>query len=315
MYDFKARTFNGVLVSYSVIPYHAIVAANKHDKLTPASKAVYLLLLAYAAKENTTTFRITPTWVSDNLCITRKTASAALALLSEHGFVDSKGIIIPEPNPDSHRKTATPKKSVEKPETEKEIQPEKTEDTSIELQIADEIRALEGIFGVGRVPESQLSRIHAKRGQVKNTPAEVKITPDSAKNSTKTGNLYPSHITNPTGPSTEPLENIPPNADVGVFYDSASRRIVKSVEDRSCSISKLAANTLHKTKLRSVESYIQSAMRRMRVGTKQAEQYFDEIVYSITKGAFSTSENQMKSVRACLKIIENGQWRAPAGMY
>jgi hypothetical protein len=53
----------------------------------------------------------------------------------------------------------------------------------------------------------------------------------------------------------------------------------------------------------------------MRVGAKQSEQYFDEISYSITKGAFSASDNQMKAVRACLKIIESGKWRSPAGMY
>jgi hypothetical protein len=61
-------------------------------------------------------------------------------------------------------------------------------------------------------------------------------------------------------------------------------------------------------------AYIEAGLRRMGAHGLDAERYSDEIKFSMTKGNFSQTE-PLKAARACLKIIERGAWRAPAGMY
>ncbi len=63
------------------------------------------------------------------------------------------------------------------------------------------------------------------------------------------------------------------------------------------------------------QAYIESALIRMKAGTAERERYLDEISYSVTKGVFASNSNPLKSVRACLNIIERGLWKPPAGMY
>jgi hypothetical protein len=67
---------------------------------------------------------------------------------------------------------------------------------------------------------------------------------------------------------------------------------------------------IHKDK-----NYIEAALRRMRAGASEIERYVAEIDFSLTKGSYKDSPNKMKSIRACLNIIESGGWRPPSGMY
>jgi hypothetical protein len=105
---------------------------------------------------------------------------------------------------------------------------------------------------------------------------------------------------------------------------SASSRTVDatqpsvSVQHRKPGIAQSAGQLLGtgKTNLHyKTQAYIESALIRMKAGTAERERYLNEISYSVTKGAFASNSNLLKSVRACLNIIERGQWKPPAGMY
>ena len=119
-------------------------------------------------------------------------------------------------------------------------------------------------------------------------------------------------------------ENNNQRGSAGLFSHSASSRSVEckqpsvSVQHRKSGIAQSAGQLLGtgKTNLPyKTQAYIESALVRMKAGTAERERYLDEISYSMTKGAFASNSNPLKSVRACLNIIERGQWKPPEGMY
>lgn len=118
------------------------------------------------------------------------------------------------------------------------------------------------------------------------------------------GKKVPSHITNTS------LTDIKDNklANAGMLPDHTKRVSVGFVQSASRSI-------LHKQTSAKLTAYAKKALQRMRAGAADIERYQDEIIYSITQGAFANSESPLKAVRACLNIIERGHWKSPAGMY
>lgn len=63
-----------------------------------ASKMIYIRLLRYAAMLKDTAFKITGSWLSEQLAMNRNTVSRSLAQLKQCGYVTDKGIVIPTPN-------------------------------------------------------------------------------------------------------------------------------------------------------------------------------------------------------------------------
>jgi hypothetical protein len=96
MYNFNAHTLNGVAVSYSSLPNFALEFVERDTRLTLASKMIYIRLLRYAAMLKDTAFKITGSWLSDNLAMNRNTVSRSLVQLKQCGYVTDKGIVIPE---------------------------------------------------------------------------------------------------------------------------------------------------------------------------------------------------------------------------
>lgn len=148
--------------------------------------------------------------------------------------------------------------------------------------------------------------------QAKNAPL-LPTTTDNAwvnfstawvKKSHDMGKKVPPHITNTS------LTDIKDNklANAGMFPGHAKRVSVGFVQSASRPL-------LHKQTSAKLTAYAQKALQRMRAGAADIERYTDEIIYSITQGAFANSESPLKAVRACLNIIERGHWKAPAGMY
>lgn len=148
--------------------------------------------------------------------------------------------------------------------------------------------------------------------QAENAPLLPTITDNAwvnfstawVKKSHDMGKKVPPHITNTS------LTDIKDNklANAGMLPDHAKRVSVGFVKSASRSI-------LNKQTSAKLTAYAQKALQRMRAGAADIERYTDEIIYSITQGAFANSESPLKAVRACLNLIERGHWKAPAGMY
>lgn len=63
-----------------------------------------------------------------------------------------------------------------------------------------------------------------------------------------------------------------------------------------------------------LKNYILVSLKGINTSKSFIDEYYNQIHYSVTKGAFSTSENTLRSIRACLKMIKNNTWRQPIGM-
>jgi predicted transcriptional regulator len=96
MYNFNAHTLNGVAVSYSSLPNFALEFVERDTRLTLASKMIYIRLLRYAAMLKDTAFKITGSWLIEQLAMNRSTVTRSLAQLKQCGYVTDKGIVIPE---------------------------------------------------------------------------------------------------------------------------------------------------------------------------------------------------------------------------
>ena len=96
MYNFNAHTLNGVAVSYSSLPNFALDIIERDERLTLASKMIYIRLLRYASMIKQTAFRITAVWLSDNIVINRNTISRSIVQLKQYGYMTDKGIVIPD---------------------------------------------------------------------------------------------------------------------------------------------------------------------------------------------------------------------------
>jgi hypothetical protein len=95
MYNFNAHTLNGVPVSYSALPNFALEYVERDERLTLASKMIYMRLLRYASMLKDTAFKITGNWICEQLALNRHTVSRSLVQLKQCGYVTDKGIIIP----------------------------------------------------------------------------------------------------------------------------------------------------------------------------------------------------------------------------
>lgn len=94
MYNFNAHTLNGMPVNYSQIPNFALDTVEMDTRLNATAKLIYSRLLRYASLIKKTSFKITASWLSDNLAIDRNTVSRALKSLKTHGYLNDNGIIL-----------------------------------------------------------------------------------------------------------------------------------------------------------------------------------------------------------------------------
>lgn len=94
MYNFNAHTLNGLPVNYSQIPNFALDTVETDKNLNANAKLVYIRLLRYATLVKKTSFKITASWLSDNLSLDRHTVGRALKSLKESGYLNDDGIVL-----------------------------------------------------------------------------------------------------------------------------------------------------------------------------------------------------------------------------
>jgi hypothetical protein len=94
MYNFNAHTLNGLPVNYSQIPNFALDTVETDKGLNANAKLVYIRLLRYATLVKKTSFKITASWLSDNLALDRHTVGRALKSLKESGYLNDDGIVL-----------------------------------------------------------------------------------------------------------------------------------------------------------------------------------------------------------------------------
>ena len=145
MYNFNAHTLNGVAVSYSSLPNFALDIIERDERLTLASKMIYIRLLRYASMIKQTTFRITAVWLSDNIVINRNTISRSIVQLKQYGYMTDKGIVIPDMT-GVKQPTHAPAKTEKAPQVDIIKAAQATPElTTNKHDTADMLRALVGI--------------------------------------------------------------------------------------------------------------------------------------------------------------------------
>lgn len=134
-----------------------------------------------------------------------------------------------------------------------------------------------------------------------------------------------SHI---TIPHKQSKNNTPTaDADVGVLSDSAFVGFVGMQvptqttnarrSNRAMSMAEVIAGKPKSLNYQQ-EAYIETALKRMNVtSAMERERYLSEIGYAVTKGSYHATyqDAPLKAIRACLNLVERGNWRHPAGMY
>lgn len=326
-YDFNSHSLNGEAVPYCALPFHAIEAAFSHKQLTQTAKNAYIALLSYAAYKNKLSFGITVTWIADKLAVTRKTAGAALAQLREFGFANEQGINIPttekrakasvkrEPsNTQNHSVNNKPAKSVPAEVSaengiKNKRQPEENEHG---LTFEEQVEAfIKTGFSREKAEKMALMATNAAKKQEENftQPVDTFYTYNNTQIGSTQDNLPVEH---------ENLESESQFAGAknnhGKFYSAGangscqeSKKRKRNTKHFNLRLSILEA--LGDKDIKYPEKFIPAALFRMKVRVKsEIERYFAEIMFSI-------KNNQMKSIRGCLWLIEQGRWKAPAGMY
>jgi hypothetical protein len=302
MYDFSQHTFSGESVAYASLPNYLLDLIDADSQLTPTAKLIYFRLLRYAAYKKQTTFIITIAWLTERLSLNRKTVAAGLLLLKSSGYLTDEGILIPAPTKTKKvaRKTsylssqqqkqvkvadlspvvATPEPVVQSVV----ITPPTAAKTPVDASVMQNLLLAVGSIKKVKTPQTDVPILPIVADDVgKKVAADVPILPiECPKNS-------------------HPIITIQNNKQKNNNQQSVS------VQHRKSGMTKMLP---HKT-----QAYIESALIRMKAGTAERERYLDEICYSVTQGAFASNDNPLKSVRACLNIIERGDWRPPVGMY
>lgn len=104
-----------------------------------------------------------------------------------------------------------------------------------------------------------------------------------------------------------------------------SRSVHASLSDVGCS--ELASQSEANRKIAELASaksarkgfdpirYAAAALTRMKASKQDMERYLSELAYSFTQGCYANSENPLRAIRGALRKIEDGYWKAPAGMY
>ena len=145
MYNFSAHTLNGVAVSYSSLPNFALDIIERDERLTLASKLIYMRLLRYASMIKQTAFKITGSWLVQNIVIDRGTVSRSIAQLKQYGYLTDKGIVIPD-MAGIKKPTHAPAKTEKAPQAEPIKAAQATPElTTNKHDAADMLRALVGI--------------------------------------------------------------------------------------------------------------------------------------------------------------------------
>lgn len=341
MYDFSQHTYNGEAVAYAALPNYLLDLVDADASLTPTAKLIYFRLLRYAAYKKSTSFIITMSWLSERLQLNRKTVAAGLALLKTHGYLTDEGIVIPAPSTMStgarqapcspnltqkHAKVTlaaihtNPQPSIKESAT--------TNTTTIDPSVVQNLLACVGSVKKVKTPTTLANdnnqRPNLTSADVQNLPIGDNST--SKKVASDVQNLPSQCPKNShsilTTPNNKP-ENNNQRPSAGLLPLSASSRTVDSIQpsvsvQHRSGIAQSAAHLLGTGKMNvpyKTQAYIESALIRMKAGSSERERYLDEISYSVTKGAFASNSNSFKAVRACLNIIERGQWKPPAGMY
>lgn len=337
MYDFAQHTYNGEAVAYASLPNYLLDLIDADTSLTPTAKLIYFRLLRYAAYKKSATFVITIAWLSERLNLNRKTVAAGLSLLKSNGYLTDEGIVIPAPTTIStgaRRVPCVPSQSALKA-SGAEVEESKVKVTSSSNNSVD-VDFLQGLLtfvGSTKKLKTPITPVDQDNQRPELTTPDVPILPiaDHA-----TGKKVAADVQNLPAICPEngqPIITIQNNTQennnqrhsAGMFSKSASSRSVDSnqpsvtIQHRKSRVAQSEGQLLGTAQANSLpyktQAYIESALLRMRAGTADRERYLDEISYSMTKGVFAGNSNQLKSVRACLNLIERGQWKPPAGMY
>lgn len=342
MYDFNTHAYNGSSVAYSALPNYLLDLIDADQNLTPTAKLIYFRLLRYAAYRKQTSFIITIAWLSERLQLNRKTVAAGLQLLKVHGYLTDEGIVIPAPSttstgarsvpcsPNNTQKQAKITLAAIHATPEPETKAVTTTNAAIDASVIQNI--LSAVGSTKKVKNDALVTNADNQQSILTTP-NVPMLPiadhATCKKVTADVQILPAECPKITHSiitiQNNKQENNNQRGSAGLFSHSASSRSVEckqpsvSVQHRQSGIAQSAGQLLGTAKANALpyktQAYIESALIRMKAGTTERERYLDEISYSVTKGAFANNSNPLKSVRACLNIIERGQWKPPAGMY
>jgi hypothetical protein len=145
MYNFNAHTLNGVAVSYSSLPNFALDIIERDERLTLASKLIYMRLLRYASMIKQTAFKITGSWLTENITINRHTVMRSIVQLKQYGYMTDKGIVIPDMT-GVKQPTHAPAKTEKAPQVDIIKAAQATPElTTNKHNAADMLRALVGI--------------------------------------------------------------------------------------------------------------------------------------------------------------------------
>jgi hypothetical protein len=145
MYNFAAHTLNGVAVSYSSLPNFALDIIERDERLTLASKLIYIRLLRYASMIKQTAFKITGSWLVQNVVIDRRTVSRSIVQLKQCGYMTDNGIVIPDMT-GIKKPTQAPIKTDTAPKAEPIKAAQSTPElTTNKHDAADMLRALVGL--------------------------------------------------------------------------------------------------------------------------------------------------------------------------
>lgn len=341
MYDFSQHTYNGEAVAYAALPNYLLDLIDADASLTPTAKLIYFRLLRYAAYKKSTTFIITMAWLSQRLQLNRKTVAAGLSLLKTHGYLTDEGIVIPAPSTISTGAKQAPcsqnSKQAKVTLAAIDCKPQPSANdvampntTAIDPSLVQNLLASVGSIKKVKTP---VTVANDNNQQPNLTTADVQNLPISDHTTGKKVASDVQNLPSQCPKNSHPILTIPNNKlennnqrpSAGLLPCCASSRTVHStqpsvrVQHRKSGIAQSAAQLLGKSKTNRLpyktQVYIESALIRMKAGTAERERYLHEISYSVTKGAFASNSNSFKAVRACLNIIERGQWKPPAGMY
>ena len=145
MYNFNAHTLNGVAVSYSSLPNFALDIIERDERLTLASKLIYMRLLRYASMIKQTAFKITGSWLTENITINRHTVMRSIVQLKQYGYLSNAGIVIPDMT-GVKQPTHAPAKTEKAPQVDTIKSAQATPElTTNKHNSADMLRALVGI--------------------------------------------------------------------------------------------------------------------------------------------------------------------------
>lgn len=172
--------------------------------------------------------------------------------------------------------------------------------------------------GLSRSKAESIAKVRLERSKTEES-SEEKITQQMGKN-------YP-HNNIPKGTTQENLPEQPVKAghsnEFAATNNKANGRFSSSDDKGRLSQTRSTAkpqellakigtaikSALGDKDVRNSKGYVTAALKRMTVRSQtEIDRYYAEIIYAI-------QANQMQTIKGCLWLIEQGKWKAPAGMY